>query len=712
MAQPRPARPPTAGDAVPGRTPSAERSFRRSPQAESPERASQAPGAGGGGAARSAAPASARAQRAAAKGVRLARTTAQVGRAASGDALAATKLVMRGARKVVRSRTFRFISSTAVFLAFVMFMSMCDATAEAEATSAGRAPPAVMDQMWAAYRHAAGLRCTPDGQVTIDPRSPELLTAADMTVVVSVGRTESAHGRAVRRNPNFGWISPGIDAFGDFVVPVLSVPLYDPADFHAHIEDDPKVSTVLDHDGGRWDANPWVDHAIGPTQTLPSFVAAHGVDGNGDGIISPHNAFDAVATTTAFFCKQTAAGRTLDEALLAYTNDQEYVDVVADRYGWTRQRWSTLTPFELPAGAPLVFDPAAAARWEPHLGAAAHTDPLLVALVDAVGDATADRGGIDIDPAAVACGAGGICVWRDPTGSRSTVDTWDGLAELSLGAPRLLWDRKALTVSGALPPTGFTIAWPVASTAGNPDTKLAAPQFPPDSDRVSFPVSITPWPATPLRAPAWLDWHVPAGSPAWETYSGDGALHLAGIPAGAEVFAPTAGTRTPNGTCAQVTDPAGWIWDLCGVSLTAANRADGPTFSGMRLGHATGGQLTVRLWDPTRLAACPQALLRRWSHAATSPTSDWPYRSGEHITSEIFALWAQADALWEASLDPDLTDHEIDSLRARAAALEAKAEALVVDLFEVCQESGYRSSFRDRRPARSAGVEQIAGGWA
>ena len=646
------------------------------------------------------------------KALAMGRTAVQAGRAASGDAVAATSLVLKGARGVARSRVFRFSVLVGSFVLFVLVVAMCGATDEGEATGAGRPPPAVTPQMWAAYRHAAGLRCTPSGDVLIDADVPELLTAADMTVVVSVGRNESAHGRAVRPNPDFEWVEPGIDAFGAFTIPIRSVALYDPADFHPDIPDDPKVSTVLDHDGGRWDANPWVDHAIGPTQTLPSFVAAHGVDGNADGVIDPNNAFDAVATTTAFFCKQAAAGRTLDDALLAYSNDREYVALVAQSYAWTRDRWSALGPWQLPNGALLSSDPTAGARWEPHLGAAAHTDTLLVALADAVGDASLPQAGIGLEAAAVECGAGGICVWRDPPAAAATVRTWDAVAELGLAAPRMLWDREVLMVSGALPPTGFTIAWPVPSTAGHPASKLPVPVFPPERDRVSLPMSVTPWPATPLKAPAWLDWHIPPGSDKWETLSGDGALHLDGVAHAAEVFAPAAGQRTPSGTCTDVTDPFGWTWDLCGLRLTAANRTIGPTFAGMRLGHATGGRLTIRLWDPTGLPACPQALLGRWSRAATSPTSAWPYRSGEHITAEIFALWARADELWLASLDTALTDDEQHELRRQAAGMEARAEALLVDLFEVCQHAGYRSPFRDRRPARPAGVAQIAGGWA
>ena len=632
------------------------------------------------------------------------------GRAALGDATAAKRLAVTAVKGAARSRTLRIATACAALVAFSLVAVMCGAaaTGSASVAAAGQPPAAVSGPMWAAYRNAAGLHCTAGGDAVIEPEGRSAMTRPDMTLVVSVGRNESAHGRAVRLNREFGWVGPAVDAFGQFAVPIRSVPLYDPADFHAGLADDPLVSTVADHDGGRWDQNPFVDHAVGPTQTLPTFVATWGVDGNGDGRIDPHNAFDAVATTARFFCVQAARGRSRDDALMAYSNDSDYVDLVAGRYGETRSRWSELSPLPLPAGAPLAFDPTAGARWAAHLGAAAATDPMLVALVDAVGDPDADGGGIGLDAGDVACGTGGMCIWADPQVSRGTVDAWAPLAELGLGAPVLMWDRSSLVAAGALPATGFTIAWPVPSFASTPDTKLPAGSFPPAADSVALPMSITPWPPTPLAAPAWLDWHIPAGDPRWAALSGDGALHLAGAPAAAEVFAPVAGSRTdPAGGCMEVTGRKGWTWRLCGLSPTAATAVAGPGFTGQRLGHTTGSTVTITMREPAGLPACPQALTRRWSAAAVAPDGAFPYRSGADIAAEIVALWATADRLYASSLEPELSDDDRLGLRAGAAAADAAAEAHVVDLFESCQQSGYVSPFRLRRPPHSETVTAL-----
>ena len=654
------------------------------------------------------------------RGVSAAGTAVTAGRAATGDVTAQIKLGSRAAHGLARSNLVRIVIVGGIVLMLSVLALMCGAAGSAAnaAGAAGVAPVTVRDgPMWAAYRHAAGMTCTADGSVAIDASGPDLGFRPDMTVVASIGRLESAHGRAVRPNPQFDWVRPGIDAFGRFVIPILSVPLYDPADFHPHLADNPKVSTIADHDGGRWDLNPWVDHAVGPTQTLPTFVASFGFDASGDGIIDPHNVLDAVGTTAAFYCRQAAAGRTLDEAVLAYSNDVEYVAAVARDYMGVRARFADAGPWSLPQGAFLGFDPTAAARWEPHLGEAAWIDPLLVALADAVGDPAAAGGGISLRPHDVECGAGGMCVWNLPQVASSTVGEWQAVAELGLAAPTMLWDRRVLVVSGALPASGFTIAWPAPSMQGTPDTPLQTPVFPPPKDRVAMPMSVTPWPPTPLAAPAWLDWHIPAGDPAWEALSGDGALHLPAVTA-AEVFSPVAGVRTAAaGGCAGVSDSRGWVWQLCGVDLDVATRGAGPTWTGQRLGHTSGTTLTVTLVEPDGLAACPQSLIGRWSRDATSPAGAFGFRSGADITDEIYALWAAADALWAEAVaageligtDPD-AEGRVAALAAQALASEAQADVWIVDLFESCQDPSYVSAFRSRRPERPAGAQALIGG--
>jgi hypothetical protein len=86
---------------------------------------------------------------------------------------------------------------------------------------------------------------------------------------------------------------------------------------------------------GRWGVTgPWVQ-AVGPMQFLPPTFDAWAVDGDGDGLLDPHDLDDAAATAAAYLCGP--AGRIDDEAaaLRRYNNSDAYVDDViawADRY--------------------------------------------------------------------------------------------------------------------------------------------------------------------------------------------------------------------------------------------------------------------------------------------------------------------------------------------------------------------------------------------
>lgn len=130
-------------------------------------------------------------------------------------------------------------------------------------------------------------------------------------VVAGIGRIESGHAYGGR-----------VDAHGNTRGRILGVRLDGSV---------PGTAVILDSDGGRLDGDPDFDRAVGPMQFLPGTWAIYGRDGNGDGVKSPDNVFDAATATGALLC---AAGGDLSQpdnlarAILAYNYSQPYVDAV------------------------------------------------------------------------------------------------------------------------------------------------------------------------------------------------------------------------------------------------------------------------------------------------------------------------------------------------------------------------------------------------
>lgn len=93
----------------------------------------------------------------------------------------------------------------------------------------------------------------------------------------------------------------------------------------------PGTAVIADTDGGRWDADPTWDHAVGIAQFLPGTWARGGIDASGDGIADPHNVYDAVASQVAKLCRDGFPMATPDDerkALFAYNAATWYVDRV------------------------------------------------------------------------------------------------------------------------------------------------------------------------------------------------------------------------------------------------------------------------------------------------------------------------------------------------------------------------------------------------
>ncbi|HET7659859.1 MAG TPA: lytic murein transglycosylase [Oryzihumus sp.] len=135
-----------------------------------------------------------------------------------------------------------------------------------------------------------------------------------VTLLEAVGQVESGSlaGRA-------------IDADGR-VRPAVVGPALDGAAFAA----------VRDTDGGRWDADPIWDRAVGPMQFIPGTWLSAGVDADGDGRADPQDVDDAAASAAAYLCshgRDLARTADLRDAVLAYNHSVDYLTTVL---GWMR----------------------------------------------------------------------------------------------------------------------------------------------------------------------------------------------------------------------------------------------------------------------------------------------------------------------------------------------------------------------------------------
>lgn len=109
-----------------------------------------------------------------------------------------------------------------------------------------------------------------------------------------------------------------------------------------------------DTDGGVWDGSATVDHAVGPMQFIPATWRSYGLDGNADGVIDPHNIFDATLTAAAYLCAAGGPMATEDDwrhGLFAYNHSIAYVaEVLAAAYSYRPDPAQGITPIP---GAPV-----------------------------------------------------------------------------------------------------------------------------------------------------------------------------------------------------------------------------------------------------------------------------------------------------------------------------------------------------------------------
>ena len=127
-------------------------------------------------------------------------------------------------------------------------------------------PPVVL----AAYRAAAGTLATTEPSCRLP-----------WTLLAGIGKVESGHARGGR-----------VGGTGTTEGPILG----------PRLDGGPGIAAIPDTDGGALDGDAVWDHAVGPMQLIPRTWRIHAADGNGDGITSPHNIYDAALAAGTYLC--------------------------------------------------------------------------------------------------------------------------------------------------------------------------------------------------------------------------------------------------------------------------------------------------------------------------------------------------------------------------------------------------------------------------
>jgi Transglycosylase SLT domain len=130
------------------------------------------------------------------------------------------------------------------------------------------------------------------------------------SVLAGIGRIESGHARGGR-----------IDAAGNALGPILGPPL----------DGSPGVAAIADTDRGMLDQDTVWDRAVGPMQFIPSSWRSYSVDGNGDGVASPHSIYDSTLAAGGYLCSgggDLSDPVQLQAAVFRYNHSATYVSTV------------------------------------------------------------------------------------------------------------------------------------------------------------------------------------------------------------------------------------------------------------------------------------------------------------------------------------------------------------------------------------------------
>jgi len=145
-------------------------------------------------------------------------------------------------------------------------------------------------------------------------------TGLPWQVIAAIGAIETNHAShaGARLDPATGDVTPPITG------PAL--------DGHGY------AAVPVPAGGSPWHPDPVWDHAVGPMQFLTATWAAWGTDASGDGLASPHNAYDAIATTGRYLCNHHTHIGSIPAAVLRYNPSRGYLTAVLDKahtYGMT-----------------------------------------------------------------------------------------------------------------------------------------------------------------------------------------------------------------------------------------------------------------------------------------------------------------------------------------------------------------------------------------
>jgi membrane-bound lytic murein transglycosylase B len=181
-------------------------------------------------------------------------------------------------------------------------------------------------------------------------------------LVASIGRIESGHAVGGRLDANG-------NTRGQILGPLLDGSM-------------PGTAVIRDSDGGKWDGNAQFDAGVGPMQFLPGSWAYWGKDGNGDGVASPNNIFDAATAAGYVLCSagDLSNPATLYAAILQYNHSDSYVQTVltwaaAYRDGATPEPDSTGSVPTTPVKAAVTPPPASSTSAAPASSPAPTTPP-------------------------------------------------------------------------------------------------------------------------------------------------------------------------------------------------------------------------------------------------------------------------------------------------------------------------------------------------
>lgn len=159
-----------------------------------------------------------------------------------------------------------------------------------------------------------------------------------VALLAAIGRVESGHA-----------MGGAVDGDGGTVQPILG----------PRLDGSSGTATIRDTDGGRYDGDGVWDRAVGPMQFIPSTWSGWGVDGNGDGVASPSNVFDAALAAGYYLCAGNASLENPDSlrsAVLSYNGSLHYLSVVLQ---WRNVYSGGIRPV---AGGQAFFVPPGASR--------------------------------------------------------------------------------------------------------------------------------------------------------------------------------------------------------------------------------------------------------------------------------------------------------------------------------------------------------------